>query len=404
MRTGLYFLIFFVFIQSFEVYGQTSYPKTQLNNHRMNSRNLEKNITTALWVNSGNLDKLPPNTNYEIYYSNLMGHDVGYAIFVPNEYHSSQALFPVIYIFHGKGGDEIGASRQSINLQDAISKGKIRPCIAVFVNGMYSSFYCDSYDKKYLIESSFINELIPDVENKYRTIKGRNGRALDGFSMGGHASMKFLLKYPEYFCSAVVYGPALLKAQYMKEIQPLEYQIMFNNDETYYNQYSPYELVEPNKIKVQTYHPGINIFGGTNDPSGVSAANFHQLLLKSNINASYQLIENVSHNLDEYYAAVPTAGFEAHESHFNQASTGFELTKVKFDFFPNPAKSNFRVELPNEQFELNVFDSLGIKRLHFSNLKDIGDIAIGNLPNGVYLVNIVTSDEKVLNRKLIISR
>ena len=404
MRTGLYFIFFIVFFQSSEAYGQTSHLKTQLNNHRRNSRNLEKNITTASWVNNSNLDNLPVNTTYEIYHSNLMGHDVGYVIYLPNEYNSSEALLPVVYIFHGKGGDEIGASRQSINLQDAISKGKIRPCIAVFVNGMYSSFYCDSYDKKYLIESSFINELIPDVENKYRVIKARNGRALDGFSMGGHAAMKFLLKYPEYFCSSVVYGPALLKAQYMQEIQPLEYQIMFNNDETYYSQYSPYELVEPNKIKVQANHPGINIFGGTKDPSGVSAVNFQKLLLSSGINASYQLIENVSHNLDEYYVAIPTAGFEAHESHFNQASTGIEMIKDKFDFSPNPAKSNFRVELPNEQFELNLFDSLGIKRLHLSNLKDIGDITIRNLPNGVYLVNIITSDKKILNRKLIISR
>jgi S-formylglutathione hydrolase FrmB len=392
MRIVLSIFLFLFVIQLVESYGQYS------------QQIFEKNITTALWVNNGNSGNLPVGTKYETYFSSMMGHDVGYAVFLPNEYFSTETSLPVIYFFHGKGGDEIGASRQSSFLQEAISKGKIRPCIAVFVNGMYSSFYCDSYDKKYLVESSFIKELIPHIENRFRVIKGRQGRALNGFSMGGHASIKFILKYPESFCSTVVYGPALLKAQYMKEIQPLEYQIMFNNDETYYKQFSPYELVEPNKQKVQAYQPGISIFGGTKDPSGVSAGNFHQLLLYSGIFASYQLVENVSHNLDEYYAAIPSAGFEAHESHFKQAFTAIEMNGIVFEISPNPAQLNFRVEIPNQQFDLNLFDERGMKILHFSGLKDKINIETGNLPNGVYLVQLITSNKEILTRKLIVSR
>ena len=56
--------------------------------------------------------------------------------------------------------------------------------IAVLVNGMRDSFYCDSKDGKWPIESVIIKELIPHVDKTYRTV-ARTGDAGRGGLLDG---------------------------------------------------------------------------------------------------------------------------------------------------------------------------------------------------------------------------
>jgi S-formylglutathione hydrolase FrmB len=51
-------------------------------------------------------------------------------------------------------------------------------------------------------ESYILTELIPDVEQRYRTIQSRYGRSIAGLSMGGYGSLKFGLKSPAAFAFA----------------------------------------------------------------------------------------------------------------------------------------------------------------------------------------------------------
>jgi S-formylglutathione hydrolase FrmB len=44
-----------------------------------------------------------------------------------------------------------------------------------------------------------MEELIPDVQHRYRTIETREGRAIAGLSMGGYGALKFGVKYPQQF-------------------------------------------------------------------------------------------------------------------------------------------------------------------------------------------------------------
>jgi S-formylglutathione hydrolase FrmB len=66
-----------------------------------------------------------------------------------------------------------------------------------------NSWYTDSATvpaDKY--ESYILQELIPDVQRRYRTIEARYGRAIAGLSMGGYGAFKFGLKYPDRFAFA----------------------------------------------------------------------------------------------------------------------------------------------------------------------------------------------------------
>ena len=51
-------------------------------------------------------------------------------------------------------------------------------------------------------EDYFINEVIPYVDAHFRTDATRNGRAVDGFSLGGFQAIKIAAQYPHLFRSA----------------------------------------------------------------------------------------------------------------------------------------------------------------------------------------------------------
>jgi putative tributyrin esterase len=54
-----------------------------------------------------------------------------------------------------------------------------------------------------------INDLIPHVDATYRTIAAREGRAINGLSMGGYGALMLGLKHPEMFCAIGSHSGAL---------------------------------------------------------------------------------------------------------------------------------------------------------------------------------------------------
>ena len=63
------------------------------------------------------------------------------------------------------------------------------------------------YDyKKWLGETAFVKELIPHIDQTYRTIADRSGRGLEGFSQGGRGTARIMFRYPELFDSAAPMG------------------------------------------------------------------------------------------------------------------------------------------------------------------------------------------------------
>src|SRR5215510_10467968 len=93
------------------------------------------------------------------------------------------------------------ASKSPPLLDEGIRSGKLPPMILVLPNGGKSTMYKDSYDGKYMGETNIIRELIPHIDSTYRTIAAREGRCIEGFSMGGRGSTRLAMKYPDMFCS-----------------------------------------------------------------------------------------------------------------------------------------------------------------------------------------------------------
>ena len=128
--------------------------------------------------------------------SKLVNTTLPYNVILPPDYDASNTTrYPVLYLLHGLTG-HYSDWVQRTNLADYAAEYRM---IVVTPEGN-DSWYTDSATvttDKY--ESYILKELIPDVQQRYRTIEARYGRSIAGLSMGGYGSVKFGLKSPSTF-------------------------------------------------------------------------------------------------------------------------------------------------------------------------------------------------------------
>lgn len=253
------------------------------------------------WVDKpGNL---PANVRHATFHSDAMNVDVGYIIYLPKDYATSGHRYPVYYWLHGLAGTESKYPALTEKLDKAIADGTSPPMIMVMPNGGQGSFYCDSPDGKIKAETMIIKELIPHIEKTYRVIPGREGRILQGFSMGGFGTLHLAFKYPEMFSTIAAGAAAMLSTEDYESAHSDVYQMMFNGDPKVYAEADPFELVRKNADRIRG-HMQITLFVGTADP------NFHQpnlrlakLLEELKIPCELLTLEGVGHNRPACYDA-----------------------------------------------------------------------------------------------------
>jgi endo-1,4-beta-xylanase len=150
-----------------------------------------------------------PGVEHHSFMSPSMDVEVGYNVYLPDGYEEGDARYPVIYFLHGAGGNENsdagGFSERVQRLEEA---GDIPPAICVFPNGGMT-WYQDRPDEKIMGETLIVRELVPLIDQNYRTLADREGRVISGFSMGGGGAVRLALKYPDVFSAAGSWAAAL---------------------------------------------------------------------------------------------------------------------------------------------------------------------------------------------------
>ena len=58
-------------------------------------------------------------------------------------------------------------------------------------------------------EDFIVQDVVGYIDEHYRTIEGRDGRGIAGFSMGGFAAINLAMRHPELFAAAYGLSPAL---------------------------------------------------------------------------------------------------------------------------------------------------------------------------------------------------
>ena len=163
------------------------------------------------------VNDVPHGTMSRVWYdSPTLGQQRRMTIYLPPTYDGKQR-FPVMYLFHGHGGDEtawgdLGRTWQIMD--NLIAEGKCVPMIVVMPNGnptcnaapgwWHEGMYTpdgnafNQRGAKATMEESFM-DIVNFVDSHYQTIAKRSGRAVTGLSMGGGHTFGISRLYPETF-------------------------------------------------------------------------------------------------------------------------------------------------------------------------------------------------------------
>jgi enterochelin esterase-like enzyme len=140
-------------------------------------------------------------------------------VYTPPGYEDGTARYPVLYLLHGSGGDEDAWPTMGIAnviMDNLIAAGRAKPMIVVMPNAYWNELASldlagprtatppavGSGTTDYAPhERAIVSDIVPFIERHYRTLPGRENRALAGLSMGSGITMQVGLKHLDLFGS-----------------------------------------------------------------------------------------------------------------------------------------------------------------------------------------------------------
>ncbi len=172
---------------------------------------------------------VPHGTVTKIWYNSpVLQMDRRVYVYTPAGYEGGKMKYPVFYLLHGAGGDEdawTNMGRAAQIMDNLIAQGKAKPMIVVMTNGNANQAGAQNevplnqsvemtmaaYQKlQGKFEAHMVKDLIPFIEKTYRTLKGRDNRAIAGLSMGGMHTQTITNDNPGMFGYIGVYSMGLM--------------------------------------------------------------------------------------------------------------------------------------------------------------------------------------------------
>jgi len=176
-----------------------------------------QSANSQLATPSGLAPSLQPRTSPRVetvqFRSALVGKTLAYNVILPADYRVTATRYPVIYLLHGWAGHYSDWVTRT-NIADYAALYRLIVVMPEGNDGWYTDSATVASDK---YESYVLQELIPDVQRRYRTIESRYGRAIAGLSMGGYGALKFGLKSPATFAFAGSLSGALAATIWTEE-------------------------------------------------------------------------------------------------------------------------------------------------------------------------------------------
>lgn len=165
--------------------------------------------TIVLWILFVALSQLVyPHDSVTVLEDSLRSANVNammrFVVVLPKDYHRTDERHPTVYLLHGFGGTRIDWVQRTDLVRYASAYRFLFVC-----PDAHNSWYTNTADGTLKYEQYILDELIPYVQKKYRTLGTRHGRVVAGLSMGGYGALKFGLKYPDRFIFVASFSGAL---------------------------------------------------------------------------------------------------------------------------------------------------------------------------------------------------
>jgi enterochelin esterase-like enzyme len=173
---------------------------------------------------------VPHGTVAKVWYNSpVLGIDRRVYVYTPAGYEGGAQKYPVFYLLHGAGGDEdawTNMGRTAQIMDNLIAQGKAKPMIVVMPNGNANQAGAQNEVPSVTVtgeqsmaayqrltgkfEVHLVKDLIPFIEKNFRTLTGKDNRAIAGLSMGGAHTQTITNDNPGMFSYIGVFSMGIM--------------------------------------------------------------------------------------------------------------------------------------------------------------------------------------------------
>lgn len=265
-----------------------------------------------------------PRLQYRTFKSAAADAPVSYHIYTPEAYDAeANRLFPVLYWLHGSGGGPAGVAQLARYFDDAIRAGTIPPMLVVFPNGLPMGMWCNSKDGRTPVETIVIQELLPHIDATFRTIAAREGRIIEGFSMGGYGAARLGFNYPALFSAVSLLGAGPLQPDFTEtprvgpQGRDQVLAAIYGGDLDYFRAQSPWRMAEQNAAALKK---GLRVRQviGERDETFAFNRQFHDHLAALGIPHAFTVLPGIGHDPMAVLQTLGEANGEFYRSVFGR--------------------------------------------------------------------------------------
>ena len=272
--------------------------------------------------------------------STILSRTVRYSVLLPEEYDKTKNTYPVVYLLHGYGDNEnswLKGGNIRTYADRAVANGTSEPVILVMPQGN-NTYYVNRYNGDYNYMDMITSELVPLIDEKYRTKKDKRYRAVMGYSMGGYGAFILPTLNPDIFSASVALSMSWrTDEQYMAEPQGVfdsQFGSIFGGVgqsgqgriTDYFKKMSPFHFFKASDV---SKYSEVNYFldcGDDEEQLSITNDRLHALMLDKNIRHEYRM-RNGAHNWD-YWSGSMNDAFAFMQASFDQSSLEEEDAEV----------------------------------------------------------------------------
>ena len=145
--------------------------------------------------------------------SRVTGDTRAYYVYTPPGYDPSRSTrYPVLYLLHGNNDTAAGwtdVGKANFILDNLLAEKRAVPMIIVMPFGHAVPYVAPQSNNTAMVERYLIEELMPQVEKRYRIARGRENCAIVGLSMGGGHALHIALSHLDRFSAVAAFSSAV---------------------------------------------------------------------------------------------------------------------------------------------------------------------------------------------------
>lgn len=242
-----------------------------------------------------------------LFASTALGREMAYTVFVPPGYDDGEERFPVLYMLHGMGGQR--SEWRDIGLLDAAGAlalaGEIEPFLIVLPQGD-QGYWLDHFDGPRW-GTYVADDLVGEVDRRYRTVPARAARAVGGLSMGALGALQLGVNRHEVFGVVGAHTPTPRDFETTREWFGPRTAWAFFGDRAYFDRHDPVHLYYAHADVARTLVLRVDV--GTDDPWRPKLEWFRGRLDERAVPHEWRVLGGSGHGTDQAFWTRHVADF-----------------------------------------------------------------------------------------------